>query len=130
MKNQKKEKGFTLIELLLVIAIIGILASVVMVGVEKQRQKARTASALESIRSTWPYLVECFMKNGTPLRRSAGNNVCSPPSGILWPELPNGCQYRADANIGTGDTDIAYCDADTAGSRIRCNITNANCQIY
>lgn len=41
------KKGFTLIELLTVIAIIGLIASVVMVSLSGQRQKARVAKALE-----------------------------------------------------------------------------------
>jgi prepilin-type N-terminal cleavage/methylation domain-containing protein len=123
------KRGFTLVEILLVIAIIGILAGTLYVGLGGQRKKARTSSALESIRSALPYAAECYLKNNQPIRRSAGGEVCGTANGFTWPALPTACAYLTDANI-TGDTQIAYCDDDAAGTQIFCNVEDdARCWI-
>ena len=47
--KKKNQKGFTLIELLVVIAIIGILSSVVLVGVNSTRTKAKDARMINNM---------------------------------------------------------------------------------
>lgn len=49
----KKEKSFTLIELLIVIAIIGLLSSIVLVSLGAAREKARIAAAKTELRSIY-----------------------------------------------------------------------------
>lgn len=66
MKNmQKKYNGFTLVELLIVIAVIGILSSIVLVSSGGARDKSKRAAALTTASSALPEIVTCQDDNGT-----------------------------------------------------------------
>jgi prepilin-type N-terminal cleavage/methylation domain-containing protein len=87
MKNQK---GFTLIELLIVIAVIGILASVVLVGlgpIQKQGRDARRISDLKQI------------QNGLELYYNKSGQYPPQPSWGVFPE-------SALINAGIGISNI------------------------
>lgn len=67
IKKEEKfllNKGFTLVELLIVIAIIGILASVVIVSSSGGVEKSKQASAITTASSILPELVTCGDDNG------------------------------------------------------------------
>ncbi len=116
MKKIKKQKGFTLIEMLLVIAIIGILAGTILVGVSGQREKARSATALESLNSVLPYAIECYIKgtNMTSPTAPGGAILCG---GIDYPVLETGCAY-------------VVADPDTTNDiKVKCGSINITCSI-
>lgn len=57
-------KGFTLIEMLIVVAIIGILASVVIIGIGPAQKKGRDSRRAADLRETQTGLELYFNKNG------------------------------------------------------------------
>lgn len=59
----QKEKGFTLIELLIVVAIIGLLASAVLVGLGGFRARGRDARRIADLRETRKALELYYIKN-------------------------------------------------------------------
>jgi prepilin-type N-terminal cleavage/methylation domain-containing protein len=120
-------KGFTLVEILLVIAIIGILASVLFMNMGGQRARARGHAALESMGSALPYVSECYLQNGTVQSPSSGGPVCSLPTGMTYPVIgsgsTSGCSYISGGGAGNADI-VVTCAAGT----ITCDYTGTvNC---
>ncbi len=90
---QHHQRGFTILELLVVVAIIGLLSSVVLASLNSQRAKARIAAVQTAAGTVQAAATLCIDGEGT-LVPPAG----TPPSGpiclfigltnALWPALP------------------------------------------
>ena len=78
MNKKVNKKGFTLIELLIVVAILGVLASVVLVGLGPVQKQGRDARRISDLRQVQNGLELYYNRNG------------SYPTGITnWGQLAN-----------------------------------------
>lgn len=124
--------GFTLTELMIVIAIIGILASVVTVSMKTSVDKSKKASALTTAASVLPELVTCEDDGGN-IAAYTGNgpssaDICSASghSGIKWPSLgTTGWSYNVPAATPINSSYSFKISNGT--SNISCSLSNNGC---
>ena len=96
MLNQlRKERGFTIIELLIVIAIIGILATLVLTNFQGAQAKGRDTVRKNDINSLYQKLEEYYNENGSYINTAitAGN------ASTLFPGIDGGAVTDEDGTI-------------------------------
>jgi len=100
----KKLKGFTLIELLIVIAIIGILASIVIVSMSGVRAKGNTAGYKTTLSSLQPALLTCCIASTITAYSAKGTDVCTAAIQALW---PSATQMKVSSSVAFGITNCS-----------------------
>ncbi len=122
-----KKNAFTLIEILLVMAVIGILSSVILVGMGAFRKKARVSAALKTAESATAELAYCYLNNNTIVwwanETNGGGTICSGAG--EWPSLTAHCQYFGH-NEAQHEFSIKCNDNQHT---ITCNYADGKCEV-
>ncbi|MDI9325560.1 MAG: type II secretion system protein [Alphaproteobacteria bacterium] len=115
MITYKKRNAFTLIELLIVVAIIGILASIVIVTLTGQTDKANAARAKANSRSVLSAIsIYLANENKSPVASTTCSGIGSSPA-IPLPVIPTG------AGCSSSTTNYAVYWAKDTGSTVGVN---------
>jgi len=136
--NKMNKKGFTLVELLLVIAIIGILAAVLFVGLGAQRERARKTTFKENARGLVTTYTACTDGGGTMQLALGAASCAGGPAGLGNVPAMKDCDGEQTTNqvtIASAGNDVtgdtwnfqARCNTSTAGQQCIANCTSDGC---
>ncbi|HHX58412.1 MAG TPA: prepilin-type N-terminal cleavage/methylation domain-containing protein [Candidatus Moranbacteria bacterium] len=127
IKIKKRRCGFTLVELLLVIAIIGILSGIILVGVTSYRKNARVTKVMAELGGQLQNITMCFSDDGSVGAPNGGSNICQGRSSYgKWPALLGDWGYGSSEFRSSSNW---YFSASSSEDRaiICCNSTYSKC---
>ncbi|MFZ2975682.1 MAG: type II secretion system protein [Candidatus Moraniibacteriota bacterium] len=126
------KKAFTLIELLMIIAIIGILATAILVSINQSRKNARINGAKTSLKSVLPAIIACKDGGGAVNNPIGGTDICNPASAGLanskWPTLSYGYAYVAGGTFNSSNCAFQISTSGDTTSNLVCSCVTQNCQ--
>ncbi|MDO9231360.1 MAG: prepilin-type N-terminal cleavage/methylation domain-containing protein [bacterium] len=126
------KKAFTLIELLIIIAIIGILASAILIGISQSRKNARINGAKTSMKSVLTAIIACKDGSGAVANPIAGNDICNPVSAGLanakWPVLLYGYTYVAGGIYNSTSCSFEISTNNDTASNLSCGCISQSCK--
>jgi len=95
LKQLRKESGFTIIELLIVIAIIGILATLVLTNFQGAQAKGRDTVRKNDINSLYQKLEEYYNENGSYINEA----ITLANASTLFPGIDSGAVTDEDGGV-------------------------------
>jgi prepilin-type N-terminal cleavage/methylation domain-containing protein len=115
LKQLRKESGFTIIELLIVIAIIGILATLVLTNFQGAQAKGRDTVRKNDINSLYQKLEEYYNENGSYINESITTTSTAAPvdnsnATTLFPGIDLGAVIDEDGKL----INTTFTDSTTA----------------